>query len=772
MNKNKTTGLRFLDAIFTLAFFRPWHFVSKAVAVGMLTTWLTACATNPERVSELEPAKVGMVAEEQEKAPENGSEQQKTVEDKLGQLIQAGSNAYNHADYRKAIHFWEQGLTKARSAKQQQWVGNFLTNLGVAYSALGQVARAIDFYQQALAIRREIGDHRGEGIDLLNLGVAHYALGQVPRAIDYYQQALAIQSQVGAPDSLWRIWANLRVAHNKLNQPTPAIFFGKQAVNVIQTLRAHIATLEKDLQKSFLKDKEPVYRNLADLLIEQSRLPEAEQVLAMLKEEEYFDFIRRDSNEDDRTTQASYTPIEQEWKQRYDEITEQLVKLGAEYDLLVEKNQRSAAEEECFKALQADMDVAREAFLTTLDELDKAFSNLSAEQAKAYAAKNLEFLENEQETLANLQHGAVLIHTVLTEDTLHLLLTTPNTQIARKTSISAADLNQKIRDFRIALKSPQQNPQPLAQELYRLLVKPIQADLDQAKAHTLMWSLDGLLRYIPMAALYDGQHYLIERYALALYTAAARGNLAKRPTAQWKVAGLGTSQAYEGFDQLDSVPGELDGIVRLNVKDQNGVLPGVIHLNDEFTDDRFKVLLGQRYPVFHIASHFKLQPGNNAASYLLLGDGNKLTLSAFKKGSAYKFRGVDLLTLSACNTAVGSRGQGQEVEGFAVLAQKRGAKGVLATLWPVDDKSTGLLMQNLYRIRTANPDISKADALRQAQIAFLEKEGLPSEQQPSQSTDPNRGAIDPDDPNPNTSSTTDYTHPYYWAPFILMGNWL
>ncbi|MEE9356314.1 MAG: tetratricopeptide repeat protein, partial [Methylococcaceae bacterium] len=312
--------------------------------------------------------------------------------------------------------------------------------------SIGRYAASKKLYMKALAIiERNYGIKHFLGADILaSLSLVHLKLEDYSKAKTLLRRSLEIVKSGNHPEQLWNIKGFFMKLYTTLKQPKLAIFFGKQAINALQTQRGRLQQLEDRLQKSFLENNTYFYKYLADILITQGRLPEAEQVLAMLKEEEYFDFIRRDSNEDVRTTQASYTPIEQEWKQRYDEIAEQLVKLGTEYNLLVQINQRSAAEEERFKALQADMDVAREAFLTTLDELDEAFSNLSAEQAKAYAAKNLEFLENEQETLANLQHGAVLIHTVLTEDTLHLLLTTPNTQIARKTSISAADLNQKI----------------------------------------------------------------------------------------------------------------------------------------------------------------------------------------------------------------------------------------------------------------------------------------------------------------------------------------
>src|SRR5580700_5086954 len=126
----------------------------------------------------------------------------------------------------------------------------------------------------------------------------------------------------------------------------------------------------------------------------------------------------------------------------------------------------------------------------------------------------------------------------------------------------------------------------------------------------------------------------------------------------------------------------------------------------------------KHYPVVHIASHFRFQPGNDTQSYLLLGDGGHLSLAELKN-SANLFGGVQLLTLSACNTGMGD---GAEVEGFGALAQRQGAKAVVASLWPVADESTSRLMQEFYRIRESSAGMTKLEALREAQLRLLRGE--------------------------------------------------
>ncbi|MCB1977652.1 MAG: CHAT domain-containing protein, partial [Nitrosomonas sp.] len=185
-----------------------------------------------------------------------------------------------------------------------------------------------------------------------------------------------------------------------------------------------------------------------------------------------------------------------------------------------------------------------------------------------------------------------------------------------------------------------------------------------------------------------------------------------------------------------------------NDNDQMGILPGEILLDQDFNRETFKSVVQAGYPVLHIASHFKLQLGDGSASKLLLGNGDTLNLDEFRRDPAFKLHGVDLLTLSACETAVGDKGAGGEVESFAVMAQYKGANSVLASLWRVEDESTALLMKRFYRLRSGETPLSKAEALRKAQIAMLNGDLKAKE------------------------SGHDFRHPYFWAPFVMMGNWL
>lgn len=373
-----------------------------------------------------------------------------------------------------------------------------------------------------------------------------------------------------------------------------------------------------------------------------------------------------------------------------------------------------------------------------------------------------------QDNLRELGTGTVALYTLVGEQKYRVLLITPNSLRAAEYAIPAAELNRKVLAFREVVADPRRDPRPLAQELYRILVGPIAKDLADAGAQTLMWSLDGVLRYLPIAALHDGQHYLVERYPNVLYTPASLPRLKDPPSARWSGLGLGVSRALAGFNPLPAVPLEMKAVIRdeTAAAGTGGVVRGRVLLDDVFTKEAFITELRHGYPLVHIASHFQFQPGKETDSFLLLGNGDKMTLEQMRAATRL-FSGVDLLTLSACNTATSGAGaDGKEVEGFAVLAQRQGAKAVIATLWPVADVSTPLLMREFYRLREEE-GMTKAEALQQAQAAMLrgklkaEGAGIIA-----------RGVkFDGEAARFTADPAAPFAHPFFWAPFILIGNW-
>lgn len=487
----------------------------------------------------------------------------------------------------------------------------------------------------------------------------------------------------------------------------------------------------------------------------------------MLKEEEYFDFIRRARDWERDDTEIRYTGMERPFAQRYAEIAPHLVSLGNAYAVLVGKKRRgqplSVSEQRRIETLRNDLEAAEQALSEWFEEMARTFGSAKYEDLTEILDAFDDEKAHVQQLLGNLGQGSVLIHYLPTEDKLHILVTTPTVSLHREVYVERKQLNRQIIALRENLKSSgdvrgwsdansdsvsvesTESVRQIAQQLYRWLIDPIDDDLRQANAQVLMLYLYGEMRYLPFAVLHDGEQWLPEKYAFALYTAAGR-HLETAPQAAWEVAGLGVSEKHRDFASLPAVAMELDGIVKQGENDPEGVFPGEVYLNGDFTESRLFDVLERGFPVVHIATHFHLQVGTDEDSFLLLGNGDQLSLRAIAD-KKLSFGDLDLLTLSACNTGMGIKGTGTEVEGLATLANKRGARSVLATLWQVSDQSTADFMRALYRARTTDP-ANKAKALQAVQRSFI-------------------AAAEKESTYPGY-----YSQPFHWAPFILMGNWL
>jgi CHAT domain-containing protein/tetratricopeptide (TPR) repeat protein len=710
----------------------------------------------------------------------------RAVGEKFGEAMTLNNIGLVYADLResqKALEYYYQALPLRRVVRDRSGEATTLNNIGAIYSSIGENQKALEYYHQALPLRRAVGDRNKEATTLNNIGLVYSDLGQNQKALEYYHQALLLHRAVGDRSGEATTLNNLMFVWNALNNPRLAVFFGKQSVNRYQELRRAIQGLDKETQKTYLQTVAGKYRALADLLIEQGRLPEAQFVLSLLKDEEFFEFVRRDKDEIAALARSvELNEVEQRAFAEYVRLADELTAIGTKYQTLFDKRSTlggkplpDAAEEEEFQRLSRQL-------TTTSDTFQKFLARLAGEFARARPVANIQIARiNElQADLREVGPDVVLVSTFVLPDRYRVILTTGQTQVDRKTEIKEADLNRKLTCFLMALKNPRVDPRPLGKELYDILVKPLEGDLEKGKFKTILWSLDGALRYIPVAALWDGEHYLAERYQNAIITLGRNSRLFREINRDWRALGAGVSAKWPGFAELPAVKTELRSIVRDErlTTETEGVMPGRRLLDGEFLASRLKDLLpsqegGRRFNLIHLASHFKLRQTRDT-SFLLLGDGTQLSLTEFDKDPRLKLTGVELLTLSACETGVRiDKADGSEFESLGMLAEKNGAKAVMATLWPVADCSTAEFMREFYRLyqQAQQQGITKAAALQQAQQAMLSG----TIQSPAEchaqtgivGTNPNVCAMPPFSPNP----AKPFAHPYYWAPFILIGNW-
>jgi CHAT domain-containing protein/Tfp pilus assembly protein PilF len=646
-------------------------------------------------------------------------------------------NAYsNLGQYERAIEFYEQHMAVAREIGDRQGERIALNNLGTAYWKLGDYHQAIDFFEQSLAIARETGDRRGEGGVLGNLGNTYADLGRYQQATQVYQQALAIAQAIGdrSREGLWL--SNIGSLMTEQGQPELAIVFYKQSVNVREAIRGDLRGLPQDDQQSFTETVADSYRSLANLLLEAGRVLEAQEVLDLLRLQELEDFQLRSIEGTSETQQGlSFWQAEREILERYDQFLTQP---------------------------DADINnfIAQPEIGDRINQLqrDARGQNLNPEQL-VRLQRNLQQAGN-----------AALLYPLILDDRLELVLVT-TTRLTRHTvAVDRATLEAAIANFRHAITDRRSDPIPQAQELYQWLMAPLVDDLDAAAAETILYAADGQLRYIPLAALHDGDQWLTQRYTINHITAASLMDFSRSEPIDLSIlAGAFPASAMEitlGGESVwfGGLPFAQDEVRNLTQ------LPGsktTAFFSEAFNRRALEPRLGD-YRIVHLATHAEFRSGHPMDSFILLGDGDRITLFDLDQ---WELPNVDLVVLSACRTGISSGvtgeslGTGEEILGFGYQIQRTGARGAIASLWYVSDGGTQVLMDAFYA--GLQSGLSSSAAVRQAQIALITGDLTASGVERGASID----VISTRTGLP-ASVANRLSHPYYWAPFILIGNGL
>ncbi|MEL7039273.1 MAG: tetratricopeptide repeat protein, partial [Cyanobacteria bacterium J06592_8] len=661
--------------------------------------------------------------------------------------------------YQEAIEYHQQSLAIKREIGDRNGVANSLNNLGNAYLSLGQYQEAIEFYQQSLAIFQEIGDRKGVASSLGNLGIAYSRLGQYQEAIEYYQQSLAIDQEIGDREGEGVSLSNIGFLLDEQNQPELAIAFFKKSVNVREGIRQDIRGLSTDLQQSYTETVAGTYRRLADLLLSQGRILEAQQVLELLKIQEIRDYLD-DQRAGGKLPGVTLLPKEEELLQRYDTLI-------AFAQTLLACEQTQCAE---LSQLRDERDTLKRQYQQAVQTLEAEIRSRRATEEDAFL--DPDDLSKQAKDILQAQPGTVLIYPLVLEDKLWLLWAVEGRVVSkREIDVGQQQLGEAVLKLRQLLQdrsSDIEELQKVSKQLYDWLIAPVEAELQDAEH--LVFSLDRVTRYIPMGVLFDGKQYLIQKYTVNTILSAELTDMRDRLPSGVEnapILALGVSYAVADFNSLPNVVTELDGIVREenNSEDSQGVYPGLQFLNGEFNFNALRDNLSGR-KLLHIATHGKFVPGRREESYLMLGNGEKLPIPEIEVLTDY-MDDTHLVVLSACETALGEADQeGIEINGISYYFLNGGAKTVLASLWNVNDGSTSHLMQQFYS-HLSQGNFTKAEALQKAQLQMLRGEVVRVEGEGDRSVIklvPKEGS--------SGSASTGLSHPYYWSAFILIGNGL
>lgn len=617
-----------------------------------------------------------------------------------------------------ALRHWRKAVRLARMESPQN-VPSITVELAAILSRLGRRVEAIALLEQCWQVINERTASPRELSVAITLGaylVQETAAGAdrtgLGRAELVLRRALAGEALRGMPEAEWRILAGLADAAAALGRGQSAITLGKAALQIIRR-----ASPSKDWGTT--DERVLPHRKLSERLVSVARFAEATRVQSVLSQQLVFELAQRDRYADRRNVEVAFRPDEQVVVAAYQQHCDRLRRLRFD-------SQRPEQRHEDSTALVAEIESTQKSLSSWLDEV------LAQRPEAPHCAAPLREVPNDMPpprsgVLHFLRHG----------DRWRGLLRTSSQAVDYDIAGSAAEIANAIFDFRARILGRDGAWRGPASALFDRILGPAASCLDELDRLEVV--PDGPFSHLPFAALHDGRRCLVDSLDLSTRTGIAVSDGKARTGPPVRLLGALDSDQTG----LVHVKAELDAIAALRPD-----IPEPVAL----TEQSLAEALGLGTRIVHIASHFVFDPARPDDSHLELDGGGHLSLAAFRS-ARFDLSGVDLLVLSACNTGTTPQGTFGP-ESFAGLAQSKGARFVLGTLWRVGDASTARIMERFYSLLLQKEPISSgiiAGALRQAASGMAMISGTPA-------VSSGIGA-----------GSDDYSHPYHWAGYALFG---
>ncbi|MEM7592639.1 MAG: CHAT domain-containing protein, partial [Cyanobacteria bacterium P01_A01_bin.83] len=644
-----------------------------------------------------------------------------------------------------------------------------LHSLGTTLQTIGNLEQSQKILETSLAIAQQLNLSEEQAAILFSLGNTAKLKEDYPSAIAFYQQAVALTAQ-----PLTRVEAQLNLLSSLISSKQEQTF-----ETLLATIRADIANLSPSRPTIYAKVN--LAKNLIILGEKNSDSVKYSQEIADLLQETLQQARKlQDSRAESSTlgTLGHFYEQQQKWSIAQD-LTKQALNLSQALnadDLSYQWQWQLGR----ILRVQGDKQNAIASYAAAVNHLQSLRSSLVAVNPDAQfsfrqsvepvyrelvgllldANPNQEQLQQARDVIESLQLAelenffqeacldaqpkeieqvdatAAVVYSIILPDRLAVILSLPDGTLRHySTYLPQAEIDNTIENLYQSLNpvfSDQKRIQ-LSQQVYDWLIKPAEVDLNHSGVKTLAFVLDGSLRQIPMAALFDGKQYAIEKYNIALTPGL---QLLPSPGLQQdKLQAIvaGVSESNQGFSSLPGVKKEVTQI--------SAQLSSKLLLNGEFTDTNFRKQLEKTAaPIVHLATHGQF--GSTPEDTFIVTWNNRIKVNQLegllRTRETSQVKPIELMVLSACQTAAGDD---RAALGMAGMAVRSGARSTLATLWSVKDESTTQLMDKFYQqLAQSRSDINKAQALREAQLALIQSQ--------------------------------DFNHPFYWSPFVLVGNWL
>jgi CHAT domain-containing protein/Tfp pilus assembly protein PilF len=689
------------------------------------------------------------------------------------------SRAYQAlGQYRKALQILSEALESAKQTGDRNRIAAVLGSLGNAYLLTGASVEASRYLQEGLQLARAEEDNGLAAVILNNLGNLLALQGESNEALSAYAESVTLARQTGNYATAVRALTNSAreaIQQGKYDEARAQLSMASELVPRLEPSHDKAYSLlslglaYNDLRPHLPEDHDRLLRQAAEAFNEATRVAQtigdvragsyAWGYLGSLYEqqqryEEALELTRRAV----LAAQQRYAP---ESLYRWQWQTGRLLKALGLLDEAIEAYKRAVDTLQSFRqeitlgdgrgrlsvreALGpvyfglVDLLLQRAALqpesaelVSYLIEARNVVESLKAVELQDYFQDDcVDALRTTTASLDVVSETAVVIYPIILPDRTELLVSLPAGLKRITVPVDADTITKEVRAFRRRLeKRTTRQYLPHAQKLYNWLIRPLEADLAASVVDTLVFVPDGPLRTIPMAALHDGKQFLISKYALAITPGLNLTDPRPLQRSNLLLLAAGLSAAVQNFPALPNVASEIENIQTLYDSE-------VLFDQTFLLSSTENALLKKPFSIVHIASHAQFR-GNIEETFLLTFD-DKLTLDRLEEMiGLFRFREepLELLTLSACQTAAGDD---RAALGLAGIAIKAGARSALATLWYINDQSSSDLVTEFYR-QLQDPSISRATALQRAQLQLLNVPG--------------------------------YEHPGYWAPFLLINNWL
>ncbi|MDX2259308.1 MAG: CHAT domain-containing protein [Hyphomicrobiaceae bacterium] len=557
--------------------------------------------------------------------------------------------------------------------------------------------------------------------------------GRIGEAVSLLRPAFCAELGRRQLETEWRLFALLADWAEVTGKHAASIVFGKVAVTTIcQSIALREGTTSE--QRSLLAARLAPFVKLSERLAAAGRIPEAMSVVALLKSERLFQFASRDVPAIQRQTQLPLRDNERELLDRHRALAEESARIRLDRLLGSPRGTSRGT-----PAPQIGDEVLNSAEQLLSDMLDMGRVGINTTTPNMAPSVDGH----------DLPHGTALARMIAGRDRIAVEILSRDASMTFAVQMPLNALAALVLDFRRRIETQSPDVREPAALLYDILLRPAEHVLDSCARLNLV--CEGLLSHVPFPALHDGHGYLIERMSVATQTGIKRTPRAKIDRKQWLVAAFAATKSVASLPALDHARAEIETVKRLHSKTK-------ALYDDEFNRAALEAALSSRPQLLHLASHYHLHVAAAHRSHFILGDGSVLPLTAFRD-PRLDLSSLELVVLAGCDTGTSEVGD-NGLESVAGLAQLRGARDILATLWAVADIGASRLMCAFYEhLFRSDPAVDAAEALRAAQVEMLTNAG-PTLSLDDESRVSARGLGRRASPMP-------LDHPRYWAGYTL-----